>query len=212
MYNQITQKTILQLSLKYLGDHRKWNSWKMASGWLREFCHLLITLFSSFLLSCSPSSTTDKAFVMLNAWGGSWRRRNRNASSGCHALPWRQDPHWQSFHSPASKGFDFVDCSAKNSLLLLFHWVFIVLAPCCAMPNTDAKSKRSSGREFMPTESQSPSTEEPLTAWPGWNEFSPAAAATVHGPVRMWHLTLSFKMLPALCLFHSAASGTQMLS
>lgn len=46
----------------------------------------------------------------------------------------------------------------------------------------------------------------------GWNEISLAAAAAVHGPVRMWHLTLSFKRLPALRLFHFAASGTQMLS
>jgi hypothetical protein len=53
------------------------------------------------------------------------------------------------------------------------------------MPNTDAKSKRSSGKEFMPKEPQSPSAENLLTAWPGWNEISLAAAAAVHGPVRM---------------------------
>lgn len=49
----------------------------MASRWLREFLLLIITLFSSFLFACSPFFKTDKALVMVNAWAGSWSRRNR---------------------------------------------------------------------------------------------------------------------------------------
>lgn len=93
------------------------------------------------------------------------------------------------------------------------YCISIVLACYCAKPSTDAKRKRASANSCPQILGASLLR---ITQQLGQDrKISLAAATLVYGPVRMWHLTLSFKnasLLSASLRFHFAASGTQMLS